>query len=249
MKNDLSDGFSYLFKGLMLLNTPGIRPFVIIPLLINIIIFSSVFAVAGYYFTEGLDYLLSKLPEWLSFLYWVIMPLFASVVLFIVGYTFNILANIIGAPFNGFLAEKIEEHLQGERPVEKMGLTELIAIIPHSIQRELHKLSYYLPRLLLLILLTLIPGLNIIAPFMWFVMGAWMLAIQYSDFPMDNNNISFAEMKSLLKQNRLNSIGFGATVAIALSIPFVNFLVMPAAVAGATLMWVEKHQKPTPKQV
>ncbi|MBV1873537.1 MAG: sulfate transporter CysZ [Gammaproteobacteria bacterium] len=242
MKNDFSDGFSYLFKGLMLLNKPGIRIFVIIPLLINILIFSSVFGVAGYYFTEGLDYLLSKLPEWLSFLYWVIMPLFASAVLFIVGYTFNIVANIIGAPFNGFLAEKIEEHLRGNRPPETMGFTELIAIIPHSLKREFDKLAYYLPRLLLLILLTLIPGLNILAPFMWFVMGAWMLAIQYSDFPMDNNKISFAEMKRLLKQERLNSIGFGTTVAIALSIPVINFLVMPAAVAGATVMWVEKHQ-------
>lgn len=242
MKNDFSDGFSYFFKGLMLLNKPGIRIFVIIPLLINILIFSSVFGVAGYYFTEGLDYLLSKLPEWLSFLYWVIMPMFASAVLFIVGYTFNIVANIIGAPFNGFLAEKIEEQLRGNRPPEKMGFTELIAIIPHSIKRELDKLAYYLPRLLLLILLTLIPGLNILAPFMWFVMGAWMLAIQYSDFPMDNNKISFAEMKRLLKQERLSSIGFGVTVAIALSTPVINFLVMPAAVAGATVMWVEKHQ-------
>lgn len=242
MKNDFSDGFSYFFKGLMLLNKPGIRIFVIIPLLINILIFSSVFGVAGYYFTEGLDYLLSKLPEWLSFLYWVIMPMFASAVLFIVGYTFNIVANIIGAPFNGFLAEKIEEQLRGNRPPEKMGFTELIAIIPHSIKRELDKLAYYLPRLLLLILLTLIPGLNILAPFMWFVMGAWMLAIQYSDFPMDNNKISFAEMKRLLKQERLSSIGFGVAVAIALSTPVINFLVMPAAVAGATVMWVEKHQ-------
>ena len=242
MKNDFSEGFSYFFKGLMLLNKPGIRVFVIIPLLINILIFSSVFGVAGYYFTEGLDYLLSKLPEWLSFLYWVIMPLFTSVVLFIVGYTFNIVANIIGAPFNGFLAEKIEEHLRGSRPPEKMGIPELIAVIPHSIKRELDKLAYYLPRLLLLILFTLIPGINIFSPFMWFVMGAWMLAIQYSDFPMDNNKISFAEMKRLLKQERLNSIGFGATVAIALSIPIINFLVMPAAVAGATVMWVEKHQ-------
>ena len=74
-----------------------------------------------------------------------------------------------------------------------------------------------------------------------------MLSIQYSDFPMDNNRVDFSEMKSLLKEQRLTSIGFGIAVVVALSIPVVNFLVMPAAVIGATIMWVDihknKHQK------
>ncbi|MCP4040723.1 MAG: sulfate transporter CysZ, partial [Gammaproteobacteria bacterium] len=33
---------------------------------------------------------------------------------------------------------------------------------------------------------------------------------------------------------------FGAAVTLALMIPVVNFLVIPAAVTGATAMWVEQ---------
>ena len=242
MNGNIKTGFMYFIEGIKMLNKPGIRTFVIIPLLLNTIIFFSVISMLGYYFVESLDYLISKLPEWLSFLYWIIFPLFVSVLLFISGYFFNTIINIIGAPFNGFLAQKTEELLSGETAQDASTVQDIIAIVPHSLKRELDKIVYYIPRVLVLFVITFIPGLNVISPFAWFVMGAWMLSIQYSDFPMDNNRVDFSEMKSLLKEQRLTSIGFGIAVVAALSIPVVNFLVMPAAVIGATIMWVDIHK-------
>ena len=225
-----------------MLHKPGIRAFVIIPLILNTVIFISVISLLGYHFVESLDYLINKLPDWLSFLYWVILPVFVLLLLFLSGYFFNTVANIIGAPFNGFLAEKVEETLTGEINQETFNTQSLIAIVPHSIKREIDKIIYYIPRVLLLLFLTLIPGVNIISSFIWLIMGAWMLAIQYSDFPMDNNKVTFIKMKKLLKEQRLTSIGFGLAIVIALSIPVINFIVMPAAVIGATIMWVDLHK-------
>lgn len=35
-------------------------------------------------------------------------------------------------------------------------------------------------------------------------------------------------------------MGFGGLVALCTGIPVVNFVVVPAAVVGATLLWVEE---------
>ena len=111
-----------------------------------------------------------------------------------------------------------------------------------SLWRELVKISYYLPRALALLLLGVIPVINTVAPLLWLLFGTWMLAIQYVDYPMDNNRISFDRMKLLLKEQRLTPIGFGSSVLMASLIPLVNLIVMPAAVAGATLCWVNEFR-------
>ena len=68
-----------------------------------------------------------------------------------------------------------------------------------------------------------------------------MMAIQYCDYPMDNNKVSFPQMKLLLKQDRLTAIGFGGLIQFGLLVPLLNLLIMPAAVVGATIYWVEAH--------
>ena len=129
------------------------------------------------------------------------------------------------------------------REVAEESLKELLAIIPRAIGRELAKLAYYLPRLLLLLVLSFIPGINLFAPIFWFLFGAWMMSIQYCDYPMDNNKVSFKDMLRLLKKQRLTSLGFGGLVQLGMMIPIVNFFLMPVAVIGATLYWIEEHRE------
>jgi CysZ protein len=69
-----------------------------------------------------------------------------------------------------------------------------------------------------------------------------MLAVQYSDFPMGNHGLKFRDMRATLRRRRFLSIGFGAAAAGLTMIPVVNFIAMPAAVAGATAMWVRELQ-------
>ncbi len=67
-----------------------------------------------------------------------------------------------------------------------------------------------------------------------------MLAISYVDYPMGNHGLTFPEQRRQLGQRRYLALGFGGAVMCALAIPVVNFLVIPAAVAGATILWVER---------
>ena len=121
-----------------------------------------------------------------------------------------------------------------------------MASIPRSLGREISKLTYYLPRLLVLVVLSafslIIPVLNVIVALLWLVFGAWMMVIQYIDYPMDNNGLSFRAMRRSLNQQRLLHLGFGGGVSILLMIPLLNFFAMPIAVAGATALYVAEHE-------
>jgi CysZ protein len=191
-------------------------------------------------FSGWLDSLMGSLPSWLSFLDFLLWPLFVVLLLLMVFFTFTLLANIIAAPFNGFLAEKVEVVIRGEDTFPPFSWNELLAMVPRTLKRELRKLSYFLPRAIGLLILSLIPGLNLIATPLWLLFGVWMMAVQYIDYPCDNNKVSWDDMLAWLRAKRWQSLGFGGITYVALLIPFVNILMMPAAVAGATLFWVRE---------
>lgn len=243
MKGNPFQGAGYLVRGLKMLPDPQIRPFVLVPLLTNIILFIAAIWMLFSNFGGWVDSLISTfLPdwEWLQFLHYLLWPLMALLVVVFVYYGFSIVANLIAAPFNGFLAEKVEKRLRGD-VIQDEGWQAVLALVPRAIGRELAKLAYYLPRLLFLLVLSFIPVINIVAPLLWILFGAWMMAIQYCDYPMDNNKVSFKNMKNMLKADRLTSLGFGGLIQVGMMVPILNLILMPAAVVGATIYWVEGH--------
>jgi len=202
-------------------------------------------AVLIFFVSGWMDGVVSWLPSWLSGITWILWVLFILLFGVAVFFGFNLLANFIAAPFNGLLAEKVQLHLTGQNLGES-SLGVIMVSIPRSLGREISKLTYYLPRLLVLVVLSafslIIPVLNVIVALLWLVFGAWMMVIQYIDYPMDNNGLSFRAMRRSLNQQRLLHLGFGGGVSILLMIPLLNFFAMPIAVAGATALYVAEHE-------
>jgi len=93
--------------------------------------------------------------------------------------------------------------------------------------------------------LFVIPVVNIAAPFLWLAFSAWIMAVQYADFPMGNHGLKGPEIRRRLAAKRITSLGFGGGVLALTSIPIINFIAMPVAVCGATAWWVEGLQKDT----
>ena len=89
-----------------------------------------------------------------------------------------------------------------------------------------------------LIMLFVIP---IIGPIIWFLFTAWMMSLEYMDYPMGNHKLKFSEQRALQSRQRLFSLGFGGVTMGASMIPFVNFIVMPTAVIAATMIWVDQY--------
>lgn len=240
MKGNVSHGTGYLIRGARMLKHPSLRLFVVIPLLVNIIIFGSLITLGLSYISGLMDSLLGSIPDWLDFIGWILWPLIGLTLSLITGYMFTAVALIIASPFNALLAEKAEELITG-KPVDSLeGLGAALLAMPRGILRELYKLLYYVPMAIFVLLLSFVPGLNALSPVLWFLLGAWMMSIQYVDYPMDNHQLSFADVKEAVRSRRLSSMGFGGMVALCTGIPVVNFFVVPAAVVGATLLWCEE---------
>ncbi|MCM2319875.1 MAG: sulfate transporter CysZ [Pseudomonas sp.] len=233
-------GPGYLAAGLKLILRPGLRLFVLLPLTINLLLFIALIVLAVGEFEGWVASLMPGLPQWLSFLEYLLWPLFVVLVLLILFFSFTLLANLIAAPFNGFLAEKVEAVVRGQDTSPPFSWGELLAMIPRTLGRELRKLAYFLPRALGLLVLSLIPGVNLVAAPLWLLFGIWMMAVQYIDYPADNHKLGWDEMLAWLRAKRWQSLGFGAVTYAALLVPGLNILLMPAAVAGATVFWVRE---------
>ncbi|NCP66394.1 MAG: sulfate transporter CysZ [Paraglaciecola sp.] len=234
---------NYFLQGFSLIQTKGLKRFVFIPLAINLLLFSTAFYFLFGQISESIIWVVDLIPdwEWLSWLKqglsYVIWPIAVISILLVFALIFGTLANWIAAPFNGLLAEKVELHLTGQS-LGDAGILAIIKDIPRTFARELAKLSYYLPRALGFLLLFFI--LPLAGQVLWFLFSAWMMAIQYCDYPFDNHKISFKDMRRTLNASRGHCFSFGIAVSVFSLIPIVNFLVMPVAVCGATAMWVEE---------
>lgn len=232
-------GAGYLIAGFKLIRLKGIKRFVFIPLLVNLILFASAF---GYLFSQLDNWMLAIeqwLPEALSWLTLVIEPVAILFVLVMFSFIFSSVTNWLAAPFNGLLAEKLELILTGKNMPDGSA-TAIIKDIPRTLSREWCKLKYYLPRAAgFFLLYWFIP---VIGQVLWFLFLAWMMAIQYKDYAFDNHKIPFDEMKVTLAQRKGLSYSFGITAAIFSMIPFVNLVIMPVAICGATALWVDHYR-------
>jgi len=242
MKGNLFRGSNYLVRGFKLLSNPGIRLFIIVPVLVNLVIFSILIYVSIQQITVLLAEILTWLPEWLAFLEFLLWPLAVIFLLVVVTYSFSLVANFIASPFNGLLAEKVEEMLTEQNVPGPDNLVDALKDFPRAIKKELQKIAYYIPKALIAIVLTLVFSFTFppAVTFIWFALGAWMMSLQYCDFPMDNYQMSLEEVRQSIATERMTSLGFGASVMFATMVPVLNFLVMPAAVCGATIYWVEQ---------
>ena len=244
MISDIARGSRYLAQGFKLIKTPGIRRYVLMPLLLNILLFGGLIWFGYTQLSPMVEWVMSFVPEWLGLLEWLIWLFITSMVTIIVFFTFTPIANVIAAPFNAIMAEKIEEKLTGQDINSGVGL---LTIIKDSILSQLGKLGYIALWSIALLIISLIPAINFISPFLWVIFGSWLLTLEYIDYPMGNHDLTFKQQKQTLKSRRGLAMGFGASVMVLTSIPLINFIVMPLAVAGATAMWVEEFQTPTTK--
>ncbi len=237
-------GIRYFGRGFSLLSNKGLKRFVAFPILINALLMTALIYYGGGYLLEKVEWVIDWLPSWLSWLTWIITPVAVLTLISMTLYFFSAVLNLVASPFNGLLSEAVEAKVAGDViPDEPIGQQ-----ISRTLQRELKKLGYFIPRYLGLLIISFIPMVNIISPVLWFVFGAWVLTLQFLDYALDNNGHSFTDLHKALKLQPLTTLGFGFIVAVGFMIPVVNLFVMPAAVCGATLYWSEQIKaqfKPT----
>jgi CysZ protein len=221
-------------QGIRLLGNPKLRKFVVIPVVVNLVLYAVAFVLGYLYLGDMID---RFIPDWLQWLRWILWPLF-FIGFFIGGFfTFTVLANLIASPFYGMLSAATLGMINGE------SATVVEAPWLQVVKAELRRAAYLGVRALLLVIITIIPGINVFAPLLWALFGAWGMALEYLAYPLENAGVLFSEQRRLIGSVRWGALSFGGLAAAGLALPVVNIIVAPAAVIGATLYLREIEKK------
>lgn len=159
---------------------------------------------------------------------------FLVVAFLIIVFTFTTLTLIVGAPFY----EKIWRHVESR-----------YGVVPdkgvRGFWRTLGKglgdgLRMFIPTLLLglpLFLLGLIPLVGqVLVPIIGAFIGGWFLSVELVGMAFDARGKTLTQRRAALKSLRPMTLGFGVATYLVFLIPGGAVFVMPAAVAGATLL-------------
>jgi len=227
-----SAGIEGFWQGLGLLVSPGVRAWALGPVLLAALLLG----LAAWLGIHALD---AALEIWLAdqwrFLRWLIWPVAVATTLLISNLALVVLACIFGAPFLDRLSVAVESQLGARRPA--LDETRWWHSLLPALAQEWRKLRHFGCLLLLLVLSVFIPGLSVLSPILWCLGGAWMLALELLDGVFSRHGHPFPAALRCLRQYRACAYGFGLS-AVALSIlPLLNCLLLPAGVAGATLLF------------
>lgn len=66
--------------------------------------------------------------------------------------------------------------------------------------------------------------------------GGWFLALELTGYAFDARGLRLRDRRRLLGANRAQTLGFGVACYLLFLVPFLAVVVMPAAVAGATML-------------
>lgn len=237
--NDFFDGVKYLGSGLKrVLTRPKRLLLGLLPAMLSLILFVILFAILLYFIGDITNAATWYADGWSEGARTSMRVLTGAAIvavallLSILSYTAVTLA--IGDPFYEAIAESIEDELGGvpgevETPLWK------------SIRRSLADSGrLILITVLLAIPLLLIGLIPVVGQFTATVLGAlvggWFLSVELTGVAFHRRGLRLADRRRMLKGHRKTALGFGIAVFLCFLIPLGAVLLMPAAVAGGTLL-------------
>ena len=233
-KVGFGDGASALINGFRHLSHPALRAWVIWPILINLAVFAGLAWLLIGGLTGGIQGVMDGLPEWLNFLRWIIWVLAVLMMALVFGVSFTTLTLLIGAPFYVVLTRRAMTLVSVEPfPSANTSSTAIVQETASAVLRELSKIRRFIPWMLLALVISFIPVINVSAPIVWLLVNSWIFAFQFVDYPIDARQRPITETREWLAEHRAAALGVGAGVALCASVPFLNVVAFPAAIIGA----------------
>jgi CysZ protein len=225
----------------LLLAHPRLLAYAAFPTLISIILILALFFV-GMHFSQTLaNHIIPAQDQW----YWVVLSYAIQIVLVVAlvifgAVVFYILAGIICAPFNEVLSQKTEQLLAGVKREEPFSLRLLTRDIAISLKNEIKRTVIMLGLLLFLLIVFFIP---VVGKIFYLVFGniITMLFLAYDnlDYPLARRRLPFAAKWRFIFRHFASCFGFGAGALVWVVVPFLNFIVIPLTVVGATIVFCE----------
>jgi CysZ protein len=253
-------GATYPFRALALLvSTPKLRGYVIVPILINILIGIALYVGLVFPGLELVDSLveqlalrwnewISALPPWLGFLTslavvvdWVLSALLLLLLFLVTGFLLVQFGAILGSPWYGQLSEQIEKSRLGQLPQINTHPLAIAQDIWRAILFELKKLLLMAIAAIPLLLFNFIPAIGTLL----FSIGSLTLAttivcLDFFDSPLERRKLPFRQKLTLVWRTFPASATFGLVCFGLVSVPFINILTIPLCVSGGTLLFCDR---------
>ena len=233
-------GFSYPFKaGHFLISHPRLYPYVIIPFLINVIVFSLAVWLGLDFYKTTVEAMIPIGDAWywsiLYYFLWLVAVLATALLVF---FLFAIVGNLIASPFNDILSEKTEEIVTGVRRAEPFQLRQFLRESVHTLLDELLKISAFLFGMILLFLFLLLPAVGpVLYSILSVIWTALFLVVEYTGYIFTRHKLVFKDQRQFIRQQKLASVGFGTGSLCLLAIPLLQFFTIPLGVIGAVHFW------------
>ncbi|WP_369356255.1 EI24 domain-containing protein [Streptomyces sp. cg2] len=148
--------------------------------------------------------------------------------------TFTAVTLLVGDPFYESLSERVEESEGGCPPGPDRPLWREIGI---ALGEMVHVLLRAAGFGVLLFLLGFLPVVGqTVVPAVGFCVSGFFLAVELTTVAMQRREVPVRERLRLLRGRPGLAVGFGTPLVLLFLIPFAAVLLMPGAVAGATLL-------------
>lgn len=148
--------------------------------------------------------------------------------------TYTALTLLIGDPFYEVISERVEQRLGGTPGgVELPWYRTIRRNAVDSIRLIALGVAINIP----LFFFGFIPVAGqIVVPILNAIISGWLVAVELTGIPFNRRGLFLTERRRLLRAHRPMALGFGIPVFLLLLIPLAALVVVPAAVAGGTLM-------------
>lgn len=155
--------------------------------------------------------------------------------------TYTALTLIIGDPFYEKISETIEHRLGAvDHPDLPWHKT-----LPRNAADSVRVVGTQILLTIPVLLIGLVPFAGqVLAPILALLIGGWLLSVDLTGIPFNRRGVFLKERRKVLRQHRALALGFGIPVAALALVPFANILVVPAAIAGGTLLTRRVHGQP-----
>ncbi|MBX9425360.1 MULTISPECIES: EI24 domain-containing protein [Streptomyces] len=232
-------GFGYLVQGQKWVGRHGRWfGFGLLPGLVTLVLYAGALVGLGY----GADDLAAWATPfaddwsspWLGALRGTLTALVFVFGLFLAVVTFTAVTLLIGQPFYESLSEAVDRSEGGEVPESGLPLWRELWISARDSLRVLVRVAFFG---ILLFACGFIPVVGqTVVPALGFCVSGFFLTQELTSVALQRRGVEFKERLGLLRGRRTVVLGFGVPLTLSFLVPFVAVLLMPGAVAGATLM-------------
>ncbi len=148
--------------------------------------------------------------------------------------TFTAVTLLIGDPFYEKISELVEDRFGGVPDAVEVGFW---SSLRRSLADSLRLIGLSVLVGIPLFMLGLIPVVGqTVVPVLAGAVGGWLLALELTGVPFQRRGRRLRHRRVVLAANVPLTLGFGAVVFCAFLIPLGAIFLMPAAIAGATLL-------------